>query len=218
MSSLEFLKLNDSIIPTFRDIGTSFKNVRVLHIGRCELKEVQGIQAFEQLEELYISYNEIDELFDIGFIEHLTVLDLEGNNIKDFDQLYYLKRCRNLTHVNMKYNPVQTGKNTIGSSGTTLAEMKCEYYDKMKEFVPMIEELDDEEVDNEFFQRKKVECSEIKDVNENDKSFLDLPLVKRIKDIGFSDAALTTITTYDPYQEIIKEPEEEMLIVTTIKN
>lgn len=218
LSSLEFLKLNDSIIPTFRDIGTSFKNVRVLHIGRCELKEVQGIQAFEQLEELYISYNEIDELFDIGFIEHLTVLDLEGNNIKDFDQLYYLKRCRNLTHVNMKYNPVQTGKNTIGSSGTTLAEMKCEYYDKMKEFVPMIEELDDEEVDNEFFQRKKVECSEIKDVNENDKSFLDLPLVKRIKDIGFSDAALTTITTYDPYQEIIKEPEEEMLIVTTIKN
>jgi Leucine-rich repeat (LRR) protein len=106
LSSLEYLKLNDSIIPTFRDIGTSFKNVRVLHLGRCELKEVQGIQAFEQLEELYISYNEIDELFDIGFIEHLTVLDLEGNNIKDFDQLYYLKRCRNLTHVNMKYNPV----------------------------------------------------------------------------------------------------------------
>ena len=37
---LELLKLNDSIISTFRDIGTSFKNVKVLHIGRCELKEV----------------------------------------------------------------------------------------------------------------------------------------------------------------------------------
>ena len=77
--------MNDSIIPTFRDIGTSFKNVRVLHICRCELKEVQGIQAFEQLEELYISYNEIDELFDIGFLEHLQVLDFEGNNVKDLD-------------------------------------------------------------------------------------------------------------------------------------
>jgi Leucine-rich repeat (LRR) protein len=82
---LEYLKLNDSIIPSFRDIGTSFKNVRFLHIGRCELKDVQGIQAFEQLEELYIGYNEIDELFDIGFIEHLTVLDFEGNNLKDAD-------------------------------------------------------------------------------------------------------------------------------------
>lgn len=128
LSSLEYLKLNDSIIPTFRDIGTSFKNVRVLHIGRCELKEVQGIQAFEQLEELYISYNEIDELFDIGFIEHLTVLDFEGNNVKDFDQLYYLNRCRNLTHVNMKYNPVETGQKTIGSTGTTLAEKRAEYF------------------------------------------------------------------------------------------
>lgn len=85
LSSLEFLKLNDSIIPSFRDIGTSFKNVRSLHLGRCELKDVQGIQAFEQLEELYISYNEIDELFDIGFIEHLTVLDFEGNNLKNID-------------------------------------------------------------------------------------------------------------------------------------
>jgi Leucine-rich repeat (LRR) protein len=37
------------------------------------------------LEELYIGYNEIDELFDIGFIEHLTVLDFEGNNLKDPD-------------------------------------------------------------------------------------------------------------------------------------
>ena len=131
LSSLEYLKLNDSIIPTFRDIGTSFKNVRVLHLGRCELKEVQGIQAFEQLEELYISYNEIDELFDIGFIEHLTVLDFEGNNVKDYDQLYYLNRCRKLTHVNMKYNPVETGLKTIGSVGSTIAEKRSEYYQKI---------------------------------------------------------------------------------------
>lgn len=47
LSSLEFLKLNDSIIRSFRDLGTSFANVRVLHIARCELKEVRGIQAFE---------------------------------------------------------------------------------------------------------------------------------------------------------------------------
>jgi hypothetical protein len=40
LTSLEYLKLNDSIIKSFRDIGTSFKNVRVLHIARCEIKEV----------------------------------------------------------------------------------------------------------------------------------------------------------------------------------
>lgn len=47
LPSLDLLKLNDSVIRCFRDIGTSFKNVRVLHIARCEIREVQGIQAFE---------------------------------------------------------------------------------------------------------------------------------------------------------------------------
>jgi Leucine-rich repeat (LRR) protein len=37
------------------------------------------------LEELYISFNEIDELFDISFLEHLTVLDFEGNNVRAID-------------------------------------------------------------------------------------------------------------------------------------
>jgi Leucine-rich repeat (LRR) protein len=82
---LEYLRLSDSIIKCFRDIGTSFRNVRVLWLARCELKEVQGIQAFEYLEELYIGYNEIEELFDIGFLEHLEVLDIEGNNVKGID-------------------------------------------------------------------------------------------------------------------------------------
>ena len=88
------------------DIGTSFKNVRVLHIARCELKEVQGIRSFEQLEELYISYNQIDDLFDISFLEYLNTLDFEGNCCVSPDQLDYLKRMERLKDLNMKHNPV----------------------------------------------------------------------------------------------------------------
>ena len=87
------MKLNDSVIHSFRDIGTSFKNVRFLHIARCELSELNGIMSgFEQLEELYASFNRISDLFDISFCEHLSVLDFEGNNVKDVEQLHYLKR------------------------------------------------------------------------------------------------------------------------------
>lgn len=88
------------------DIGTKFTRVRVLHLARCELKEIQGIHAFQSLEELYISYNEIEELFDIGMLDFLQVLDMEGNNVKDVDQLFYLSRCKSLTSVNFKLNPV----------------------------------------------------------------------------------------------------------------
>ena len=146
LTSLEYLKLNDSIIKSFRDIGTSFKNVRVLHIARCELKEVQGIQAFEQLEELYISFNEMDDLFDISFLEHLQILDFEGNNVQALDQLMYLRRLKKLTDVNFKHNPVSSGLNAI------------QYLQQVSETVANLEILDDEIVTSskeEFFESKK---------------------------------------------------------------
>lgn len=43
LPSLEFLKLNDSIVQNFRDLGTSFKNIRVLNIARCELRDINGM-------------------------------------------------------------------------------------------------------------------------------------------------------------------------------
>ena len=106
LPSLQELMLNDSIIRCFRDVGTSFKNVRYLHVARCELREVQGIQAFEQLEELYIAYNNLDDMFDVSMAEHLTVLDMEGNNVASADQIKYLRRMPRLAELNFKGNPV----------------------------------------------------------------------------------------------------------------
>lgn len=45
-----------------------------------------------------------------------------------------------MTHLNLKYNPVT--KNQI------------EYYNMIKDNVPMIEELDDEPVEENFFETK----------------------------------------------------------------
>jgi hypothetical protein len=39
-------------------------------------------------------------------LDFLQVLDMEGNNVKDVDQLFYLSRCKSLTSVNFKLNPV----------------------------------------------------------------------------------------------------------------
>jgi len=135
LASLEYLKLNDSIVRTFRDLGTSFKNVRVLHIARCELKEVQGIQAFEQLEELYISHNAIDELFDVSFVANLSVLDFEGNKVSSVEQLKYLRRMHRLTEVNFKNNSVSK---------------EFAYCQTIAEVVPKLQILDDEPIGDSF--------------------------------------------------------------------
>ena len=44
------------------------------------------------MEELYISHNSIDDLFDVSLAEHLQVLDLEANNVSAVEQLKYLRR------------------------------------------------------------------------------------------------------------------------------
>ena len=153
LASLEFLKLNDSIIRNFMDIGTSFKNVRVLHIARCELKEVYGIRSFEQLEELYISYNQIDDLFDISFLEHVHTLDYEGNICDSPDQLDYLKRMEKLKDLNMKYNPVTRNH---------------DYYPKIEQKAPNLQVLDDEIIGDDragFFNSKQKKLQEKYDVD-----------------------------------------------------
>jgi len=135
LPSLEYLKLNDSIIRNFTDIGTSFRNVRILHVARCELKEVQGITAFEQLEELYLAYNDIEDLYDLTMLTHLNTLDLEGNNVDSLEQIFYLKRLHRLTEVSLKNNPVTK---EIG------------YTARLGECVPNLQILDDEEIVGEL--------------------------------------------------------------------
>lgn len=216
LTSLEYLKLNDSIIRSFRDIGTSFKNVRVLHIARCELKEVQGIQAFEQLEELYISFNEIDDLFDISFLEHLSVLDFEGNNVQAVEQLMYLKRLRNLTEVNFKHNPI--------SSGQTAAV----YYERVVENVPNLEILDDEIVPNdriEFVAIKQQQSSQALQQTLKTKTNIIStsadPILSRFLKLGVKKEAvrMTQASANQQVEDLFKnEPTTEQIMMTNIKS
>lgn len=39
LASLESLRMSDSIIGSFRDLGTGFRNLRILYLARCGLKE-----------------------------------------------------------------------------------------------------------------------------------------------------------------------------------
>lgn len=85
------------------------------------------------------------------------------------DQLIYLKRCTELTHVNMKYNPIELGApqvfTSMGEDISTLShsDKRLEYYKRMKQNVPLIEELDDEEVEDiaTFFDTKIQQVKEL---------------------------------------------------------
>jgi len=51
---------------------------------------LSGLLALDNLQELYASYNEIKDIFDIQYLQNLEVLDLEANKICEFKQINYL--------------------------------------------------------------------------------------------------------------------------------
>ena len=93
-----------------------------------------------------------------------------------------------------------------------------EYYQKIEENVPQIEDLDDEVVDETFFQRKIEECK--KAVNQNVRKKTDmksLPMIKMFHEFGVSYETLIKLSG-ESISQIDTEPDEDELLVSTIKN
>lgn len=59
---------------------------------------------FTSAEELYIAFNNISDLSQLTWLDHLEVLDLEGNNIEDINQMQYLRLCCKLSHLTVEGN------------------------------------------------------------------------------------------------------------------
>ncbi|PAA59013.1 hypothetical protein BOX15_Mlig007237g3, partial [Macrostomum lignano] len=106
LPNLRQLKLSNSIIPSVRDLGSCLFNLSVLWMPQCCLENLDGIASMARLRELYLSYNEIVDVSPCGMLEHLEILDLEGNLIDDIHNVMYLSMCSQLRQLSLEGNPV----------------------------------------------------------------------------------------------------------------
>jgi len=104
---LRELKLNDSFVQSIRDLGTGLQNLRVLWLSRAGVTELWGISAMPLLEELYVSFNEICDLSSLNYHEGLQVIDLEGNNVADWEEVEALETLPELRELTLAGNPIQ---------------------------------------------------------------------------------------------------------------
>lgn len=70
-------------------------------------------------QELYVAYNSISQLSQIGMLENLQLLDLEGNDVEDLVQIQYLGLCGKLRALILEGNPVCARPNP------TAAQVHC---------------------------------------------------------------------------------------------
>lgn len=53
-----------------------------------------------------MSYNEVSDLSQLGMLDNLQLLDLEGNDVDDLVQVQYLELCGKLEALTLQGNPV----------------------------------------------------------------------------------------------------------------
>jgi hypothetical protein len=129
---LEKLRLNNSLISSVRDISSSLCNLRYLWLAHCGLQSLDGISTISnQLEELYLAFNQITDLNDLIGISNLRVLDLEENRIPNLSEVQILQCCSSLKALTL-----------LGNPGTLVPD----YREQIHELLPQIVYLDEKRI------------------------------------------------------------------------
>ncbi|XP_061891256.1 leucine-rich repeat-containing protein 56 isoform X2 [Entelurus aequoreus] len=139
---LVLLKMNNSVIMSMRDLGTTFSELQVLWMSRCCLQDLDGISSLSSLRELYLAFNKVSDLSQVGMLENLQVLDVEGNDVDDLVQVQYLGLCGKLHTLTLEGNPVCLQPNP------TTTQTDYSYWDSVKELVPQLRYLDNARVED----------------------------------------------------------------------
>jgi Leucine-rich repeat (LRR) protein len=109
---LEKLRLNNSVIPSVRDISTSLARLRFLSLAHCGIASLDGIGTLSpSLEELYLAFNEISDVSELMGLQRLRVLDLEENRISRIADVEFLAYCPELRALTLAGNRAAAGEN-----------------------------------------------------------------------------------------------------------
>lgn len=62
-----------STLASFRDLGNSLSHLRVLWLSACGIFHLDGVGALSGLEELYLAFNDVEDLTSIALHDRLEV-------------------------------------------------------------------------------------------------------------------------------------------------
>ncbi|XP_025199204.1 acidic leucine-rich nuclear phosphoprotein 32 family member E-like isoform X3 [Melanaphis sacchari] len=100
------LDLTDSFLPSFRDFAFKLDNLKILKVASCHLKSLDGVWNIPNLEELFASDNDINDLMLCSTLVKLITLDLSRNKIMDLTRLHFLNFCEQLQSLSLSGCPV----------------------------------------------------------------------------------------------------------------
>eukprot|EP01062_Namystynia_karyoxenos_P055296 TRINITY_DN4605_c5_g1_i1.p1 TRINITY_DN4605_c5_g1~~TRINITY_DN4605_c5_g1_i1.p1 ORF type:complete len:495 (+),score=121.56 TRINITY_DN4605_c5_g1_i1:80-1486(+) len=124
------LRASGSNVPALRDLGGTLLHLRVLWLNRSNVRSCAGAHALPNLEELYLAFNDVEDIAPLAGHPRLRVLDAESNRVSSLDDAELLAQCPCLVSLTLEGNPV--------------CEL-AQYKPRLATCIPTLEFLDDEE-------------------------------------------------------------------------
>ncbi|XP_024937504.1 leucine-rich repeat-containing protein 56 [Cephus cinctus] len=121
---LKNLILDGSCVESLRDLGSSLHILETLSVTKCNLKNLDGILGFRNLQCLLARDNFITDPSPCSGIENLKKLDLGNNGIEDIRNFLFLRACTKLEDLFLE------GNNLL------------DYKELIKVFLPQVQILD----------------------------------------------------------------------------
>lgn len=113
--NLEKFSLSTNMISSITNLQ-SFKNLKVLSLGRNVLKSLQGIEAAaDTLEQLWISYNQIDKLKPLRNMLKLKVLYMAHNFVREWREFEHMAELPVLEDLVFIGNPLEEDVSPTGN-------------------------------------------------------------------------------------------------------
>jgi hypothetical protein len=169
LPELKLLKLNNSNILNFNDIGTNFNKIECLQMKRCHLRDLNGIICMQNLKILDIEDNEVSDLIDLYMCSELKKIILKKNKILESDNLQFLSSLINLEYIDIRENPICESDDIEENIQKNLNEVKIVIWknEKNNNIIDVVQEYNDNLYDSTHFSSSKsiVNKSE-KEINE----------------------------------------------------
>ena len=142
---LRRLALSSNVIDRLGYMN-GLRHLKILSLSRNNVKNLTGLEVLgDTLEQLWISYNQVEKLKSVQNLKKLRVFYFAYNQIKDWSEINKLNELTLLDEINAYGNPIHeriVGENFSPEPSQPITSLDEQYRQEFLRRIPHLKKLD----------------------------------------------------------------------------